>query len=240
MGTYFVRIYQAEYLAGYLAGLMGYKNVGTVATQPIPEIVRGINAFTLGLRRGLDEKGVSYDANKLNTIVWLKAWRDATNETTMAETLVGKGHDLIRQMADTPDSSVAACAKGIPAIGYGEDAAKYGADCTLVSTQFNWGPFYVKVINELLDGTWKMDQYWGGFQDDAVKLSAFGEAVPQDVRDKVLKLKAQFDKGEDMVFTGPIVDQQGKMAIPEGKKATDPEMLSMRWFVKGVNGKLPE
>ncbi len=240
MGTYFVRIYQAEYLAGYLAGLMGYKKVGTVATQPIPEIVRGINAFTLGLERGLKESGTKYDPEKLNTIVWLKAWRDPINETTLVETLVGKGHDLIRQMADTPDSAVAACAKGVPAIGYGEDAAAYGADCTLVSTQFNWGPFYVDVMNELLDGTWKSDQFWSGFNEDAVKLSAFGKSVPQDVRDKVLHLKEQFDKGEDIVFAGPVVDQQGKTIIPKGKKATTPEMLSMRWFVQGVNGKLPE
>ncbi len=240
MGTYFVRIYQAEYLAGYLAGLMGYKNVGTVATQPIPEIVRGINAFTLGLKRGLEESATKYAPEKLNTIVWLKAWRDPINETTLAETLAGKGHDLIRQMADTPDSAVAACANGVPAIGYGEDAASYGADCTLVSTQFNWGPYYVNVLNELHDGTWKEDQFWGGFKDDVVKLSPFGKAVPQDVREKVLSLKEQFEKGKDMVFTGPVIDQQGKTVIPKGQKATDPEMLSMRWFIQGVNGKLPE
>jgi translation initiation factor RLI1 len=89
MGNYFMRMYQGEYLAGYMAGLMGHKNVGTVATQPIPEPVRGINAFTIGLRKGLKEADVAYDPAKLNTVVWLKSWRDATNETLLAVQMKG-------------------------------------------------------------------------------------------------------------------------------------------------------
>ncbi len=73
MGNYFARMYQAEYLAGYMAGLMGFKNVGTVATNPIPEPIRGINAFTLGLLKGLKEGGHKYNPEKVNTVVWLKA-----------------------------------------------------------------------------------------------------------------------------------------------------------------------
>ena len=130
MGNYFARMYQGEYLAGYMAGLMGFKNVGTVATNPIPEPVRGINAFTIWMIKGLSEAGHSFDPEALNTVVWLKAWRDPINETTLAETLVARKHDLIRQMADTPDSSVAACAAGVPAIGYGEDAAWPGSPMT--------------------------------------------------------------------------------------------------------------
>jgi basic membrane protein A len=129
-----------------MAGLMGFKNVGTVATNLIPEPVRGINAFTIGLIKGLEKAGHAYDIKKLNTIVWLKAWRDSINETTLAETLIGRKHDLIRQMADTPDSSVAACAKGVPAIGYGSDAPKYDAKCVPVSSIWHgglilWMPF---------------------------------------------------------------------------------------------------
>jgi len=131
MGTYMVRIEQGEYLAGYLAGLMGYRNVGTVATQPIPEVVRGINAFTLGLVRGLTESGTAFDADRVNTVVWLKSWRDAVNETALAELLADSKHDLIREMADTSDSSRATCLKGVPAIGYGTASAKYSAACAL-------------------------------------------------------------------------------------------------------------
>jgi basic membrane protein A and related proteins len=239
-GNYFVRMYQAEYLAGYMAGLMGYKNVGTVATQPIPEPIRGINAFTIGLIKGLKESGTEYDPAKVNTVIWLKAWRDPVNETTMAETLAARKHDLIRQMADTPDSSKAACAAGVPAIGYGSDAALAGADCVLVSSLFNWGPYYVNTVKSVMDGTWKMREYWGGFDDNGVELSPFNKNVPQEVQDKVLAEMKKLAQGEDNIFAGPLMENDGQEIIAAGQKASDKDLLTMRWLVKGVSGKIPD
>jgi len=240
MRNYFGRMYQAEYLAGYMAGLMGYKKVGTVATQPIPEPIRGINAFTIGLKKGLDEAGVKYDDDSLNTVVWLKSWRDAANETTLAETLVARKHDLIRQMADTPDSASAACAAGVSAIGYGEDVAKYGADCALVSTTWNWGQYYVKAVEQVLNGSWNNTPYWGGMEDDGVLLSSFNKNVPADVKEKVLAEKAKLAKGEDTIFAGPVFAQDGKELWKKGEKASDKDLLTMRVLVKGVAGKIPQ
>ncbi|MDP3428321.1 MAG: BMP family ABC transporter substrate-binding protein, partial [Humidesulfovibrio sp.] len=240
MGTYMVRIEQGEYLAGYLAGLMGFNNVGTVATQPIPEVVRGIDAFTLGLVRGLSESRTAFDPGKVNTVVWLKSWRDAVNETALAELLADKRHDLIREMADTSDSSRAACQKGVPAIGYGTDSAKYGADCALTSTTFQWGPLYVDIVKKIAAGTWRNDQVFVGFEAGGVGLAPFGQAVPAAVARKVLALKAEMARGRDMSFVGPIVDQAGVVRVKKGEKAPDKELLSMRWFVKGVSGTLPE
>jgi len=240
LGTYMVRIEQGEYLAGYLAGLMGYRNVGTVATQPIAEVVRGINAFTLGLTRGLVESRTSFDAGKVNTVVWLNSWRDAKNETAQALALVEGKHDLIREMADTSESSRAACAKGVPAIGYGTDSLKYGAPCTLTSTTFNWGPVYVDIVKKVRAGTWRNDQVFTGFEAGGVALAPFGKAVPKTVASKVLALKAQMVKGQDMSFAGPIRDQSGVERVKQGGKATDAELLSMGWFVQGVSGSLPQ
>jgi basic membrane lipoprotein Med (substrate-binding protein (PBP1-ABC) superfamily) len=239
MGNYFARMYQGEYLAGYMAGLMGFKNVGTVATNPIPEPIRGINAFTIGLFKGLAEAGHAH-GDKVNTVVWLKAWRDAINETTLAETLAARRHDLIRQMADTPDSSVAACAAGVPAIGYGEDAARYGADCTLVSTVWNWGPIYVDKVQQVMQGTWQPSAYWGGFAQNNIVLSDFHASVPEDVRQKVLAAKQKLAAGRDDIFAGPLYDQQGNLMVPEGQKASDQDLLTMRWLVKGVSGSIPQ
>ena len=240
MRNYFERMYQGEYLAGYMAGLMGFKKVGTVATQPIPEPVRGINAFTIGLKKGLDEAGIQYDENKLNTVVWLKAWRDAVNETTLAETLIARKHDLIRQMADTPDSAAAACSAGVPAIGYGEDVAQYGAKCALVSTTWNWGQFYVKAVEQVLDGTWNNTPYWGGMEDNGIIMSSFNASVPAEVKEKVLAEKAKLENGQDTIFAGPLYDQNGKALWKDGEQATDMDLLTMRVLVKGVSGKIPQ
>jgi basic membrane lipoprotein Med (substrate-binding protein (PBP1-ABC) superfamily) len=235
--TYMVRIYQADYLCGYLAGLMGFKDVGTVGTHPIPEPVRGVNAFTLGLQRGLMEAGVKH-GETVNTVAWLNSWADPVKETTLAETLIAKNHDLIRQMADTPDSSLAACAADVPAMGYGTDAASWGAECVLSSAMLNWGPYYVKAIRDLRDGTWETGSYWKGFEANGVKLADFNESIPQDVRDKVLAVQEQLKNGQDDIFTGPIFDQNGKKVLAEGERFDDGQLLSMQMLVKGVQGKL--
>ena len=240
MGTYMVRVEQAEYLAGYLAGLMGFKNVGTVATMPLPEVVRGINAFTLGLLRGLNESKTPHDAAKVNTLVWLNSWRDEVNETAQAERLAASGHDLIRQMADTSDSSKAACLKGVPAIGYGTDARKDGAACALTSTTFEWGALYVDIAQAVLAGTWETGDVFTGFEAGGVALAPFGKAVPKAVAAKVLALKAEMAAGNDMSFAGPIRDQAGEERIPAGEKAGYTDLMTMRWFVPGVSGTLAQ
>ncbi|MDD4952918.1 MAG: BMP family ABC transporter substrate-binding protein, partial [Desulfovibrionaceae bacterium] len=229
-----------EYLAGYLAGLMGFKNVGTVATQPLPEVVRGVNAFTIGLLKGLAESRTAHDPAKVNTVVWLKSWRDAVNETTLAQTLAAMGHDLIRQMADTCDSSKAACRMGVPAMGYGADAAGYGADCVLVSTVFDWGSIYIDRVRAILDGTWKAEAVWNGFDKGGVSLSRFNASVPKEAAAMVLAQKDQLAKGRDDIFAGPLSDQSGKVRIAAGQKASDQDLLAMRWFVTGVSGRIPD
>jgi basic membrane lipoprotein Med (substrate-binding protein (PBP1-ABC) superfamily) len=239
MGNYFLRMYQGEYLAGYMAGLMGFKNAGTVATQPIPEPIRGINAFTIGLRKGLKEAGVAHDPAKVNTVVWLKSWRDATNETLLAETLASRGHDVIRQMADTPESSIAACRKDVPAVGYGIDVSAQ-APCALVSAEWNWGVYYLDAVKRVIAGTWKPAEVWWGFEKQGIKLAPFHASVPQGVREKVMAERVLLEKGIDTIFAGPVKDQSGKEVIPAGKKATDQDLLTMRWFVEGVAGKIPD
>ncbi len=240
MGTYFARMEQAEYLAGYMAGLMGFKNVGTVATQPIPEPIRGINAFTLGLRRGLKEGNHPHDPAKVNTVVWLKKWLDPINEVVLAETLINQQHDLIRQMADTPDSARTACYKKVPAVGYGLDVTKFGADCALASTMWNWGPYYVDAVKRVMNRTWKPQEIYWGFQENLILLSPFHSSVPKPVQDKVLAELKKMKAGRDDSFLGPIKDQQGKVIIQAGQRAADKELLTMKWFTEGVVGKIPD
>lgn len=240
MGTYFARMEQADYLTGYMSGLMGFKNVGTVATQPIPEPIRGINAFTLGVLRGLKEGKRSHDPKKVNTVVWLKKWLDPINEVVQAETLINQKHDLIRQMADTPDSARTACYKKVPTIGYGMDVRLYGADCALVSTAWNWGPYYVDTVKRAMNKTWKPQEIYWGFKENLIALSPFHPSVPHDVRNKVMAELKKMKEGNDDSFLGPVKDQEGKVVIPEGQRATDKDLLTMKYFVEGVVGEIPE
>jgi len=240
MGNYFARMEQAEYLAGYTAGLMGYKNVGTVATQPIPEPIRGINAFTFGLLRGLKEGNHPHDARKVNTVVWLKKWLDPINEVVLAETLINQQHDLIRQMADTPDSARTACYKKVPTIGYGMDVRQYGADCALVSTTWNWGPYYVNAVKRVMSKAWKPQEIFWGFKENLIGLASFHPSVPKPVQQKVLAELKKMKAGQDDSFLGPIKDQEGKVIIAAGQRASDKDLLTMKWFVEGVTGKIPE
>ena len=91
-----------------------------------------------------------------------------------------------------------------------------------------------------MDGTWKMRQYWGGFQQGDIALSGFNPDVPEEVRNKVLAEKARLERGEDDIFAGPLYDQNGTLRVPKGKKPSDQELLAMDWLVKGVNGTLPK
>ena len=233
LGTYFARMYQAEYLAGYMAGLMGFRYVGTVGTEKLPETIRGINAFTIGLGKGLRESGTKHDPERVN-VLWLGSWRNADGETRLAQKLAETGHDLIRQMADTPDSAVAACRTGVPAIGYGSDARSNGAGCVLVSTLFNWGPHYVQALRAVLDGTWSPGAVWAGLDEQGVALSGFHPSVPQAVREKVLAEQVRLERDGDDIFAGPLFGGDGKLLYPKGKKASDAELLSMQAFVRGV------
>ncbi len=207
--NYMVRIYQADYLCGYLAGLMGFTRVGTVGTHPIPEPVRGINAFTIGLLRGLKESDKLH-GSEVNSVIWLNSWADPVKEITLAETLIARGHDLVRQMADTPDSSLAACAESVPAIGYGTNAFAAGAKCALTSSMFNWGPFYVKAVKDVMNGTWDNTPYWGGFEQDGVKLAPYNETVPEEVRKKVNSAMEELKKGRDTIFAGPLMHRMAR------------------------------
>ncbi len=80
----------------------------------------------------------------------------------------------------------------------------------------------------------------GGLEDHGVGLSPFGKAVPKAVQDKVLAAQAEMEKGVDNSFAGPVLDQSGAERIAKGQKASDKDLLTMQWFVQGVNGKLPD
>jgi basic membrane protein A len=232
VGTYFGRMYQPRYLTGMIAGKMTGSNVvGYVAAHPIPEVIRGINAFALGVRSVNPEAKVH--------VVWTQTWYDPAKEREAAESLLDIGADVIAQHQDTPAPQQAAEKRGHYSIGYNSDMSSFAPAAHLTAPVWNWDVIYTKVVEEVHNGTWSSYQYWGGLDDGVVGLAPYSDLVPQEVRDLVEAKKAEMVSGEWDVFTGPINNQDGEVLVPEGEQMVDGDMLGMTVFVEGVVGTIP-
>jgi basic membrane protein A len=232
MATYFGRIYQPRYLSGLVAGSMTENNfIGYVAAHPIPEVIRGINAFTLGVRKANPDAKVH--------VVWTNTWYDPVKEREAAEALLDEGADIIAQHQDTPEPQKAAKERGRLSIGYDSDMAQFVGDTVLTSPVWNWGKYYVATVESVLNDTWETHQYWGGMEDDAVELATLSPKVPDDVKALVDEEKQKIIGGDWDVFCGPINDQDGNEKVAAGSCISDGDMLGMDWFIEGVVGTIP-
>ncbi len=232
VGTYFGRMYQPRYLSGMIAGKMTTSNIlGYVAAHPIPEVIRGINAFALGAR--------SVNPAVKVHVVWTQTWYDPAREREAGESLLDIGADVIAQHQDTPAPQQAAEDKGRYSIGYNSDMSSFAPKAHLTAPIWNWEVIYRKVADEVHNGTWTSYQYWGGLEDGVVGLAPYGEMVPEDVRAMVEAKKAEIVGGWD-VFTGPIKNQAGEELVPDGETMSDGDMLGMNFLVEGVVGSVPE
>ena len=232
LATYFGRIYQPRYLSGIVAGMMTENNkIGYVAAFPIPEVVRGLNAFTLGARSVNPDVEVS--------VVWTSTWYDPTIEREAAVALLDQGVDIIAQHQDTTEPQKAAQERGMLSIGYDSDMGQFVGESVLTSPMWNWGTYYIDTVGKALAGEWETHQYWGAMEDDIVMLAELSGLVPQEVRDAVDAAKAEIFAGND-VFCGPINNQAGETVVAEGECMTDGEMLGFDWLVEGVIGSISQ
>lgn len=231
MSVYFGWIEEPRYLAGIIAGKMTKANkLGYVAAFPIPEVVRGINWFTLGVR--------SVNPKATVNVVWTNTWYDPVKEREAAVALLDSGVDIIAQHQDTTEPQKAAKERGKLSIGYDSDMGKFVGDSVLTSPIWNWGAYYLKTIQDGINGTWKSHNYWEGLKAGVVGLAPISPKVPKDVVALVDKAKADIISGKLNVFKGPIKDQAGKVVIPAGSEISVDKRASMDWFVEGVVGKV--
>lgn len=235
VGTGFGKIEEPRYVSGEIAGKMTKSNqLGYVAAFPIPEVIRGINAFTLGVRH------VNPDATV--KVVWTNTWYDPQKERAAAEALLDGGADVIAQHQDTAGPQQAAQDRGVYGVGYDADMGPLAPKAVLTSPVWNWGPFYIDTVKKVMDGTWKSSQFWGGWKDGTVDLAPIADWVPEDVRKMAEDEIAKFKSGEETIytiFTGPLKDQKGEVRVPEGQTMSDQDILGMNWFVEGVEGEIP-
>ncbi len=233
MGNYFGRFYQGKYLSGIVAGAMTKSNtIGYVAAYPIPEVIRGINAFTLGVREVNPEATVK--------VVWTQTWFDPGLEREAADSLLDVGADVLSMHQDTPATLQAAEARGKFAIGNDSDMRQFAPNAFLTAPIWNWGVLYKQIATEVHNGTWKPEEIWWGIETEVVKLAPMSDKVPQQIRDLVAEKKQALVDHKTQVFTGPIKGQDGKVLLGAGKTYSDKELLQMNFFIEGVQGAIPK
>ena len=214
-----------------VAGAMTKSDIlGYVAAFPIPEVIRGINAFTLGAQEVNPKVQVR--------VVWTKTWYDPATEKEAAKSLLDVGADVIAQHQDSPGPQEAAQERGVYSVGYNSDMSAFAPKAHLTAPIWNWGPFYVQTVEQVRKGTWKTESIWYGMKEGMVGLAPFGPMVPEAVRQNVNAKKAAVIAGTVTLFSGPVKDQSGKVQVPAGRAATDQELLNMKYFVQGVVGTL--
>jgi basic membrane protein A and related proteins len=223
------------YLSGMAAGAASKKGViGYVAAYGIPEVVRHINAFTLGAQ-------ATHPGAKVR-IVWTNAWVSPSKETAAAKALHSAGVDVLGQNVDTPAAGVYAEKAGIPWVGYDSDARKFAPKQWLTAAVYNWGPYYLKRVKAAIAGTWKPGFYYGSIKDGFTSLAPYGPKVTPKTKAAIAAKKALIVSGKWNEFCGPVYDQAGKLRIPKGTcldpktKAGIAALYSMQWLVRGVIG----
>lgn len=227
--NYFGRMYEARYLSGIVAGMKSESNkIGYVAAFSIPEVVRGINAFTLGVKSVNPEATVD--------VVWTHTWYDPAKEKEAALSLIDLGCDVIAQHQDTAGPQQAAEERGVFAIGYNTPSLEKAPNAYLTAPVWNWGPYYVDQVQKIIDKTWKSENYWGPMATGIVKLDTLSKNAPEGAQAKVDEAQKKILDGSLHPFAGPIKNQAGEVVVPEGTTMTDEEMLNFMWFVEGVNG----
>ncbi|CCG08315.1 BMP family ABC transporter substrate-binding protein [Pararhodospirillum photometricum] len=233
VATYAARFYEGRYVIGVMAGLLTKsKTIGYIGSFPIPEVVSGINAFTQGLR------SVNPDAEV--KVIWVNSWYDPPREREAAETLVAQGADVLTQHTDSPAPVQVAEEKGIVAFGQATEMSRFAPKAHLTAIVDNWRDYYKARVQAVLDGTWKSEDTWGGLATDMVHMSPYNPSLTPEIVEKAEAARKAIMDGTLHPFKGPLVNQAGEEVLPAGQALDDAKILSMDWYVKGVQGELPK
>ena len=225
------RYYEGRYLAGVAAGRMTQSNVaGYVAGFPIPEVLQGLNAFTLGMR--------SVNPRAQVKVIWLNTWFDPTKERDAAFALFNQSVDVITFHTASNAVMVAAQERGKMAIAYHSDMRKVAPDAQLMAVTHEWGAYYTQRVNDVQKGQWRSGNVWSGLKEGMIRVGDFGPKLPAKVRDEIVKVQQDIVLGKRHPFQGPIADIEGKSIVALGQTLSDVQILNMNYGVSGVIGKI--
>ncbi|MEO0820743.1 MAG: BMP family ABC transporter substrate-binding protein [Pseudomonadota bacterium] len=232
VATYSARFYEGRHIIGLIAGKMSKAGkIGYIASFPIPEVVRGINAATLAAR--------SVNPEIETQVVWVNTWYDPGREADAAKALIAQGADVIMQHTDSPAALQAAEAAGVMAFGQASDMARFAPTAQLTAIIDNWAPYYVERTRAVLEGSWASGDSWKGLDADEVVMAPYAN-MPDAVAAMAKTAEEAIRSGTLHPFTGPISDRDGTERLAAGETASDGMLLGMDWFVEGVSGNLPK
>jgi simple sugar transport system substrate-binding protein len=227
-----VQAYQGAYLAGIIAGKMTRTDtLGFVASVPTPEVVRNINAFTLGAQ--------SVNPSVRTKVVWVNKWFDPGRESEAAQSLINGGADVLLQNTVSSAPLQVAEKAGKYGFGWDSDMRSYGPKAHLGSAVINWGPYYTSAVRQVLDSSWKVETNWWGIKEGAVDLVNISDVVPADVQALVEEKKKAIANGSFRIWKGPMLSSEDKEVLSTGAFGDDKFIRSIMFFVKGVEGKVP-
>jgi len=232
--TYETRFYEGAYLLGVLAGKTTKTNtLGYVGSFPIPEVIRNIDAFTLGAR--------SVNPKIKTKVIWVDTWYDPGKERQAAEALIAQGADVLSQNTDSPAVVQVAEQRGVHAFGWDSDMAKYGPNAQLTANTENWGDYYIAEVRKVMDGTWTGGrQVADGIKEKMVVLTPLNKSVPPDVARVFEDKKRDIIDGKLVPFAGPLKDNTGAVKVAAGVALTHDELRALNWYVEGVDGSIPK
>ena len=232
VSTYSARFYEGRYIIGQIAGKMSESGiVGYVASFPIPEVVRGINAFLLGMQ------SVRPDA-KLK-VVWVNSWFDPGKESDAAKALIDQGADILTQHTDSPAPLQVAEQRGIHAFGQASNMVAFAPNAQLTAIIDDWSSYYVAQTKAVIDGSWESTDVWGGLDAKMVGMADYTN-MPAEVVALARETEEAIRSGKLHPFAGPITNQAGEQVIGAGETLDDGTLLGMNWYIQGVDDQLPQ
>jgi len=232
VSTYSGRFYEGRTISGHIAGKETKSNViGYIASFPIPEVIRGINAFYLA-------------ASKVNPdiqikIIWAYTWYDPGKEADAAKTLINQGADIIVQHTDTFAPCQVAQEMGVKAFGQASDQSRFCPDSQLTAIIDDWDSYYVQRAKAVEDGTWTSEDAWWGLDKGMVKMAPYTNMDAKTAAEAEV-IQQKLTTGEMHSFEGPIYNQAGELMVAEGEVADDGMLAGMMWYVNGIEDTIPK
>ena len=229
-GSYFGYIDECQYLNGVIAAHMSKsKKLGFVAAKPIPQVLRNINAFTMGAR--------SVDPAMTTTVIFTGEWSMPVKEAEATNSLADQGIDVFTMHVDSPKVIVETAAKrGKMVCGYHVSQAKLAPAAYLTGAEWNWNTAYKTVIDAAQAGKPHPNFLRGGLKEGYVKMSPYGSMVPEAAKKMADDIKAKMIADKFDIFVGGLKNNKGAVVVPTTLKQTDPTLEGMNYLVEGVIG----